>query len=485
VTELKRFSANLQTLRVSCKIEDAKFSTRDGGFSFLIGKIDVLKVESEEKLKEMEFLYHRIVRRFGQGHEKIRETGDHELKNANRLILDLKNLMGSLQEQNVRAEENAEQTSHLAVRLAENTGECVASLQFQDITRQQLEHVSSALLELEEMDEEDSDFQRKQVSTLLLQHHQIEFTRDELGKAIRRLMEHLEEMNSHSHCIDDNAIFLQKGHCNESSHFVDEMRLAFQRIQRQNEMSEEVLLEFERHIQTMAEDLKEFQNSLKKINGIGETIHMIALNARIVAHQYGERGHTLGVIAESIQQLSNDTKVTVSSLTDELNQIDESGSRISQSVTDGIEDEKRNQLISSILDSFSGRESAQKELLIGLREQCRELENHIKPCLEELSAHTVCADLGMVSEDILTMKACAVEGCSAAFQEKLEREIEAELEAFENSYTMETERQVHQLVVEGRRSEAPEKWDSEMEPVTATASGDNEESDDWDNVELF
>ena len=145
ITGFRKIVKNLRILSISTKIESAQLHENGDGFTTIADDVERLSVLISDSFAD-------ILARAGVVSGSVEKTLSGvlalqgEQKEKARSILDnTRKTVTSLIEKNTASTETAGRVSMELERITDSIGEVVSSIQFHDITRQQLEHVKEAL----------------------------------------------------------------------------------------------------------------------------------------------------------------------------------------------------------------------------------------------------------------------------------------------------------------------------------------------------
>jgi len=217
---------------------------------------------------------------------------------------------------------------------------------------------------------------------------------------------------------------------------------------------------------------------IEEIEGIGEEIELIALNAAVRAARSGKEGATLGVLAEEIQKLSansrSDTGVAATLLKDIIKKADELQSN-SNFYTQQGGDSELNQIIEGISEVLQRILNTSDELdgmLLQIKKGFSGVSQDMEVFAESITVHE---DFESKSNDLVAQIELLIEQLHETLGD---RDLESSPESIERlkaRYTMSREREIHDAVMDG--GEGIDLFDTNDEK-----SGDSEFDD---NIELF
>ncbi|HKL48889.1 MAG TPA: hypothetical protein VJ882_04460, partial [Desulfuromonadales bacterium] len=231
VSGFRKIVKTMTILGLSTKIENARNASDEESFNILADdlvqlakNIDQQALQVQGKLQRLETLVR----------EAVHNT--HSLKNqqgqrTGRILSEALEKVALLAKKNQRSSQNAEDIAVLIRSIADKIGNVVASIQSHDLTRQQIEHVTTALYDLEErigekIDEgcADQEIDLMAGEVCRLQVAQLEHSRDQLLAAVTNMRESLREIAVSGLTMAEQTLEIA-GTTNEAGHsFLAEMQ---------------------------------------------------------------------------------------------------------------------------------------------------------------------------------------------------------------------------------------------------------------------
>jgi len=179
--------------------------------------------------------------------------------------------------------------------------ELVVSLQFHDITRQQIEHVAEALAEAEQETARPALLGRM----CGLQRAQLGQSKTAFVAAVERVRQSLEGIAGHVSGMAEEIARLLAG--SKESSLLGEMGKGFAGIRATLGQYAESRYALAGVAETVAKGVQEMAGFVDTIEEIGLRMQRIALNANVKAVQMGPDGTALGAVADGIQRLAADS----------------------------------------------------------------------------------------------------------------------------------------------------------------------------------
>lgn len=450
----KKIMKSLQVLGTSTKIESARLGQLGADFEILAGDVKQLSVLIREKSADVSGRNSSLSAQIRETLAQVSYLEAVQRENV-RLVLD--KTRSSLKTITAVHENCAEVAMAIAAAssdVSRNIGEVVTSMQFHDITRQQVEHVHEAIgclqqrltiVPLETGDCAGKELVIEASSVCQLQHAQLLHARDELMAAVFSIVENLRGIASKERAIagETGGMVGVADRAGDSIFTEIEKSLGF--VASALAESSEANRNLSRAIGSVAATVGDILVFVDDIEEIGEEIKLIALNSQIKAALTGNRGAALGVLAEAIQRLSVDACEQTAAVTDTLREI----SRITGVLFSGdagdcrAMDEETATLdsdLKGLVDSLCGMNSRLMVTLARTDEAVHALSNDIETATAGITVHeTVAAAVDEVAAELQEIMAQAVEVVPEAAM--------ADLTELSARYTMQSERKVHVAVI--------------------------------------
>jgi methyl-accepting chemotaxis protein len=359
-------------------------------------------------------------------------------------------------------------------RIARNIGDIVSSLQFHDITRQRIEHVKESLVEVTETQCEPQkkkelnglkknlfDFAGKDpsngsgglmvaVNACEIQRAQLDHARVDVVSAIERIIKDLQEIARHVEGMCEETGKLVNVTDESGASFISSLEKGFSALTgsiAEFHRIEKELLETIDHAAHTIVTISTFINDLEKI---GIEIQMIGLNACIRAAHAGEKGAALGILADSIYQLSADTSHHTNIISEGLKMVIQSAEALTDNADrkttadhagQGLPEED----VARMMKPLHEVDEKILSLLNRVIEQGNTLSDDIAGACNGIQVHRQ-FDRGIENVNCMldAFIANAKSILPAAAQQK-----KADVDGIKGRYTMRSERVVHQAVIGG------------------------------------
>ena len=345
---LVRFDQTIRNLHVLCnfiKIESARLGNQDTGFTTLGEEVRKLAGDITVKSAELSTHSRNLADMIHQGLQRMMDFEKKQQGHA-RLILDQAvHHRTDMTRHHQNSSKTLGEISTRWKRISQNIGEVVASMQFHDITRQRLEHVRDALQDVGETiappvqaEPDKSPFKLRHLFSNRIVHSSEFLSRlaeaivpckvqtvqlidadTDMLSAVGRIIDNLKRIASEITIMAGEMKNLAGGGTSRKEEsFLSELEKKLSSLAdalaSYGEMNREWSASME-VITTSAQDMTVF---IRDINKIGIQMRMISLNASIHAAHLGLEGAALGILAESISRLSNETSLEIEAISDGL-----------------------------------------------------------------------------------------------------------------------------------------------------------------------
>jgi len=476
----------LHMLSLYTRIESARMGSQGSGFLNLADQVEELAQTTESHVTDIE-------KRTGQALEivqgamaRMRTSGSEGTKGM------LEKLEGACSDFSTVEERASRMASGLDERtssIASAVQEVVSSVQFHDITRQQVEHVTQVLSEVASMLAEDASGRDEVwgwlVDVCQLQERQLGSTQQEFSRAMQGIRDNLGHVAEKTRSLEADIGSLAGKSGDEETSPLQRIRERVGDLMQPMRRDLESWNKVRGDMDTTAAEVQGMESCVDQVEAISGEIKLIALNASIQAAHTGQMGRSMGVMAEEVRTLSSEVGGLTQRIGDRLKRIvqhseglrseAERASELSgrqEDLVAALEEQVRtlqakDEDMSTLLDWLS-RESADLASDIEAADSGAGLEDQVRA--ELTSAQQTLAEVREESSKLASGAATEATARSEGLQEILQR------------YTMESERMVHMAFagLEPEQAEAADTEEEKKDPETA-----QDEDDLGDNVELF
>ncbi len=481
IGEYRRVVRALSMLGIATRIESARLGAEGRGFTTLADDVEKLAkrivVYSDqvlEKVGELSTLAGSAIEETDAMREQQQATS-HTIEHAIRANLD--KLVGLAATSN----EVSQQLEPLSLQTAERVGEAVASLQFHDIVRQQVEHVEESLHDMRALMKEERHKGPEAVHELVawigdvtrLESSQLENASGRFADAVENLKTQLAGIAEGALGIEQAAGELAGGEESGDTTLaaieagLADVMEAMRAFARQGEAVGGMM----RHV---ADTVGEMTHFLEDIEEVGSEIELISLNASVKAAHTGEKGKPLGVLALSIQSLSQQAGGLTQNVTEILDRTSVASEQLKQNAQSFLDTSQVEEMVTRLGQLLKGLKNINEEvlnLLSQIRKESRKLAASVEGVTAQLDFHE---DVARTLEKARAVLAeLADKALTLAPHESDEKRPER-LQKLLERYTMEVERLIH-TQASGHADHAHD----------ASRAEDSDDPEIWGDVELF
>jgi len=455
----KKIVKTLGILSISTKIESAQLQEEGHDFVTIaedVERLSVLINSSSADIAARAGYLNSLVTRTLSGVLALEASQKEKVRS----VLDKTHgTLTSLTEKNASSTVTAHQISGELKTITNSIGEVVSSIQFHDITRQQVEHVKEALdlaadrfagvLNSEACEPEDGRIARLAMEAKAmckLQEAQLIDSQAQFTGAASNIIDNLTDIARTIKGIYGHVERLAGVEGETSSSF-------FSMIEA--EMSSAIacfgeigdgIHELSNAVEGLSGIVGEMSRFMEEIEEIGLDIELIAINARIKAAHTGAEGAPLGVISEAIQKLSIDARSCKTAVSDVLKHIVSTVETLNSqtSISSGDQASETNGLLRELDGLLRGLRAANGtalSLLASIEKEGRKLAADIESAANGITVQDEFA--GRIENAVSTLGSIIAQSATLLPQGG-EAEGLKTLKNLERNYTMLSERSVHE-----------------------------------------
>ncbi len=487
-TQLERFKRivkHLTMLGISTRIESARLGADGKGFGTLADDVEKLAVAIDRQSDAIQEQCSALDGLVLQALEQARAMLRTQEMSSRQVVASVERNVSSMVE-------TAEASQHVSKAVESESREtyrhisqAVSSLQFHDITRQQVEHVEEAVTDALALIEEhlqhtspeaesDAELVGFLYDLATLESRQLVAAQNRFVQAVEDLQGQLQGVGRAMASLAQDVNALGQGNGGSGAldaieRTIGEMMQAMQRFAEQGTSMGAVMEDVIATIAAMGE-------FLEGVEEVGASIELIALNASVKAAHTGEKGAAMGVLAQSIQTLAHDARHETEAISTALADIGSASDILhknTQRFREGVRVEETMDRLGVLVNGLKEVDAETTSLFQEVTGNAMAVSEHMHALAAGLQMHHEVA--ASLSEGAAAMDAVAAQAATLV-PTTGERTHTARLDQLLNRYTMEIERQIH--MDDGLGAEAPS-------PQHALHSEDGEEADPLDGVEFF
>jgi hypothetical protein len=446
----------LRMLCLSIKVESARLSDHNLGFDILASDVGKLALEIEQKCASL----HEWSTRLGM---LIQNTLQHVLgleaalqRQSGIIIEKTMGNLESLKAQHQLATIGAGQLAKRYDSVSHSIGEVITSLQFHDITRQQIEHAQTAIDHLaDDLAVQGSQMRRFRRGTwenmltaadvCELQKAQLRCASDELIAATKRIVDNLHDVarNVSEMAMETQTLMGSAGESGGS--FLEEIGFGFSSLSVALADHDKVSRELSEATRSVGSALEQMSAFAADIEAIGLKIKLVALNAIVKSAQIGTAGASLAVLAERIHGLSMETCQQTDIQSNSLRSIASASAGLDNRMVpaDGKEPAEVNSIaegMETVLRSLREIDTSIMSMQSRIRNEGQSLSEEIENTVSLITVHQevprVNVEVASELDRTATLLLSLVPASHASNRSQ-------KLGSLESAYTMEAERHIH------------------------------------------
>ena len=299
---------NLIMLGFLTQVENAYIFTNDTGFASLTddvrGLAETIRQKAAHIRSKSETVKSFLVHTVTQLSDFEKNQGDQ----ARTMLEKAFNNHRSLKNKHVAASGSTALIDKGTQRIASNIGDIVMSLQFHDITRQQIEHVKEVFDHMDKKVHEQGHTIAEKAAFVRdvsrLQHAQLAQSRDELTSAVLKIISNLRSIGRSVGEIIHEAHEATMASETSGTTFMEEIDQGISSVIQGMGLADQEQDKLTDTVSNASEMAAEMSMFVKDIETLGLHLQLIALNARIKAAHLGQEGAALDTISGSIYELS-------------------------------------------------------------------------------------------------------------------------------------------------------------------------------------
>lgn len=490
---LSGFQRHVQELNILCfsiRVESVHLGSSESEFDTLADDIKRLAAEIEAKSKAILDSLNFLANLIRENLSRIMKIEESQRGQTKTILADTSSSLAGLVEQYEKSLATARRIAASYEELTRITGEIVFSLQFHDITRQQIEHVSETLRRAAEQQDQATE---GLAEVCELQAAQIRFAGSKLFEAVGGISSNLE---STSQKIGEIS-----GQMREIAGDGEEAGASFfSKTKAPLAHACEILSKFEEEerglmaaSESISRALDEMSSFVGGIRQLGMAIRLIALNSIVKSAHVGDRGAALGIIANEIHGLSLKTGQQTREISEAFGSITSFAEQLGTRA-DGQKESSKQTSARAMITTIDGLQQSLSDTNQLVTSRMGEIQNAAATLIGEIerlasgihvherALEAINEIASRIDEVVVDLRARAPskDGAQAgAPGQELLKQIE-------RSYTMDSERELHHKIGSSPPAPATEEIPAPQacEP-DANLAESSEEDDLGDNVELF
>ena len=486
LTGFKRLIKRLRIFSISTRIESERLGDSGAGFHVISQLIDDLADDVRDKFDAIRNSSGKLTGIITQTMQQIVTLDQKRKAESGNLAGEIDRNISFLSEKYQQAGRELTSLSELSGSISKSMSDIVASLQFHDITRQQLEHILAALQDCVSIADtvfasedylSDTENHRKAgeiYHLILIQNAQVQNSQDELLRAIDTITSGLTAVQESTISeVRRLKIFAEGAGSRNKENQLNRLTDSFLKIPEMLGKVNLITDELKTSVQSVLPLVNELLLFSEQIDKISAEIKLIALNASVKAARAGIEGRGLGVLADAIQELSVDAEGIIHSIMSILEKVKEKTTSHASLLNENDGSESLQTITEQITANVGYFRTMDQNVLSGLEQMnksVQELDTQIANALKSLHLQTVVSSSLSAASSHLSNIAGIIE---AEFN--LEHVTAADLKRLRDNYSMEREREIHDSIL----------FDTDAPVSEGYQHNDTGSGEYGDNVELF
>ena len=488
---------NLEMLSIYTKMENERLGDSGVEFKGLAQDIKTLCQEIQNKSQNILARTNEVGALLATA---LRSMGGIERKSkvqAGVITRDAKSSIEDFRERHQHSLSAVQSVQSLSCEISQNMEEIVSSMQFHDITRQQIEHVIEALDELldfmaagsaKKVNSGNGDIKEAighavEVCELQLEH--LRHSKKTLVSAVQRIMENLlgvreniAHMKQEAHSMLSDTESAYQSSLKETDARLSALTSIFSNYDAMGGQLTET-------VSGVARTVGEMIGFIDEIEGIENKVKLIALNSCVKAARLGDKGAVFDTLSNEIQRLVEDLVDLSRVVTDNLKSMNATAQDLSSVELQGdnsIPGATSENGHKNLLAAIQGESERISHLMEEVNSESDLLTDDIQNVVNKVTLHvdakkTFNSAIGSLDE--------VVSRCKGLLPGVDFKRNEGRVQDLESRYTMESEREVHRAVIHEEMTPPEKNAVSPADAESETTSREENEESFGDNVELF
>lgn len=453
MANFRKIVKKLKILGISTKIESAQLKKMEVDFVNLAADVEQLSELIRDKSAAIEKHREGLMAFARSTLSKISHINRKSRSFTSAALGDINESICVLEDRNELSFNTADSILGRSHAMSAQVGKVVMSMQFHDITRQQIEHIVDVLKTLETRGRNAAGFSEggengammaEAIVVSELQKAQLVDARDKFVKAVRVIMDNLRGISANIAGIIDEIQKMTGATGTSSDNFLSNIEAATGQVMDKIHSGKRAEEEFGEAMTELSTAVSTISNLVDDIEEIGEEIELIAINARVKAARTGEEGAPLGVIAEAIWHLSLDATSQKSVISGLLKKVVSATEGLqAAAVKEGPDTDASGTIaeLAGIVEGLRKMKGDVARLVAEIGSDSRNLSELIGETISDITVHN---DLEDDIADICRMfDEFTVQSRQTVTQAEIEEARRKSFEYIEGNYTMQRERAIH------------------------------------------
>lgn len=332
LTGFERTLKTFRTLGVLTRIETARLGSAGGDFGYLADDVRSLTADVQAQVETALHAAGMLIPSIESAMQNVAALEEGQAKDLPSVISRVSANLSSFRDIEIRVHDSSVRLGARYGAISDAFKELIVSIQFHDITRQQVEHVINVLRgHFSEYEGESGSMSHDRPDTaavLALQSMQLADAGEKFAASAASVVRNMDDIARHVLEIAGESRALSGLSADETSSFFLEMERGCSAILASLSNCATAQAAIRVTSGELAETIGRTRKPIDETESIGIRMHRTALNARIRARHLGASGDVLSVLAASMQELASECNQHSASLAGVLGSMSEAATRI-------------------------------------------------------------------------------------------------------------------------------------------------------------
>lgn len=357
--------STFQCLGLLTRIETARLGSASADFGSLADDVKVLTQDVQTKVESALETAADLIPRVEVALRDVSAIQREQLKDLPIVVSKAQDSLSLFDDMQVAALETSARLESRSAEISDSFKRIVISIQFQDITRQQVEHVISALKDLvawpADADAGEARHGRTRAAVMELQSLQLGDAAEKFASSTMSVLRALDEIAGHVQTMAAESRTLSGfGPPGSGPSSSDQVSLLGSLERDCSAILDSIVFSGNAEEDTrvtakrLAENIRSMTESIRQIRTIETQMEQIAMNARISASRLGQAGQALSALADATKHLVFESQTATTALVETLSIMEEAVTRLCAHNSDGSEDrKKRDESLATMRSAFA------------------------------------------------------------------------------------------------------------------------------------
>lgn len=310
-TGLARAESSFGMLATLTRVETARLGGAGSEFGNLADDVKALAGKIQARVETAVEAAGELGKSIAGTLASLAEAGDRNAQDLPTVIGDITNTLDSIGSGQQRAHEASQRLHCQYAEVSQSVRELVVSIQFQDITRQQVEHVIEALQQLCSQaragGSRNPGLPARAGAILQLQSAQLAHAGGAFARSVAQIQSNLGRIAGQVEQMSEQTQALAGSFENEQASYFVDVEHGCSAILGGIRICSQARTRIESAAGALSETIGQVRAIVEDLQGIDIQMQRLSLNAIIRAVHIGDAGSALGVVAGAMQRLAGDS----------------------------------------------------------------------------------------------------------------------------------------------------------------------------------